>query len=123
MYIAVDKDGNIKGAGGTRIEMDDCETIEITEDIDRLKLSGYIYKDGKIAFDDAKWAEVQRKFELDNLRILREEECFSVINRGDAWYKLVVNTEEREKELQNWYQAWLDVTDTENIPKKPEWIK
>lgn len=58
--------------------------------------------------------------ELNNLRSRREQECFTVINRGEPWYKRL--TEEEKQELETWYQAWLDVTVTKVIPNKPEWV-
>lgn len=58
---------------------------------------------------------------LDGLRQRREEECFSIINRGKLWYDTL--TEEQLNELNNWYNAWLNVTDTEIIPIKPTWVK
>lgn len=57
---------------------------------------------------------------LEKLRKQRETECYSVINRGRLWYNRL--TTEQYAELELWYQAWLDVTDTLKIPKKPEWI-
>ena len=54
------------------------------------------------------------------LRQLRSKVCFSVINRGKLWYERLTN--EQQGELRAWYQAWLDVTDTSNIPRTPEWI-
>ena len=58
--------------------------------------------------------------ELDNLRILRQEECFPIINRGQLWYNTL--TTEQLQELDTWYHAWLDVTITKQIPQKPEWL-
>lgn len=59
--------------------------------------------------------------ELPNfLRGLREKECFPVINRGKLWYNLLTN--EQIAELNDWYIKWLNVTDTLEIPSKPEWL-
>ena len=68
---------------------------------------------------------------LDTLRARREEECFSIINRGVLWYNTL--TTEQQQELNTWYQAWLNVpqvyletkpTDIETIiPTKPTWLK
>lgn len=58
---------------------------------------------------------------IEELRQQREEECFSIINRGALWYNTL--TEEQLTELQTWYKAWLDVTETKIVPKKPIWIK
>lgn len=58
--------------------------------------------------------------ELFALRKEREKECFSVINRGKLWYNLL--TDEQVAELRDWYLAWLNVTETRSIPKKPKWL-
>ena len=31
-------------------------------------------------------------------------------------------TEEQLSELKTWYRAWLDGTNTQTIPEKPEWL-
>lgn len=58
---------------------------------------------------------------LENLRRLRETECFSVVNRGALWYEKLAP--EEKSELAAWYQGWLDVTETGIAPKTPEWLK
>jgi hypothetical protein len=60
-------------------------------------------------------------FDLFELRLTRQVECFPVINRGYLWYKTL--TETQQVELQDWYQAWLDVTETGILPTKPEWLQ
>ncbi len=57
----------------------------------------------------------------DNFRQQREVECFPIINRGQLWYDGL--TEEQKIELKKWYQAWLNVTETLEIPEKPSWLK
>ena len=57
---------------------------------------------------------------LFELRERREIERFSVINRGFLWYERL--TQEQLNELETWYQKWLDVTITGEIPIAPEWI-
>ena len=54
------------------------------------------------------------------LRKEREEQCFSVINRGKLWYDCL--SIEQLSELNDWYFAWLDVTETKVIPVKPKWL-
>jgi len=51
----------------------------------------------------------------------RERECFPIINRGAAWYNTL--SKKQEQELTQWYEAWLDVTETNQPPSKPEWLK
>lgn len=58
---------------------------------------------------------------LNELRERRESECFSIINRGELWYNKL--TEEQIEELNLWYQNWLNVTITKEIPTKPAWLK
>lgn len=58
---------------------------------------------------------------LENLRNQREIECFTIINRGELWYESLNETQ--KKELREWYNAWLDITETKIIPNKPEWLK
>lgn len=63
---------------------------------------------------------IDTKHVSNALRRRRERECFSVVNRGKAWYDLL--TIEQEAELKEWYHAWLNVTDTNVIPVKPSWL-
>ena len=67
-----------------------------------------------------KEAEWQRNHILKVLKTRREQECFSIINRGYLWYLQL--TDEHIRELNVWYDAWLDVTETLTVPKKPDWI-
>ena len=50
----------------------------------------------------------------------REEVCYPIINRGQLWYNRL--TLAQKAELNDWYDAWLDVTETLVIPQTPEWI-
>ena len=58
---------------------------------------------------------------IAHIRDRRAKECFPVINRGKPWYDTL--TDEQKTELTEWYNAWLNATETLVIPKKPEWIK
>lgn len=57
---------------------------------------------------------------LNNLRNQREVECFPIINRGKLWYDTL--TTEQVTELNEWYMAWLDITETKIIPTRPSWL-
>ena len=59
--------------------------------------------------------------DTEMLRGYRNEVCFTIINRGKIWYDTL--TEEQIEELRIWYNAWLDVTNTNIIPEKPEWLR
>lgn len=63
---------------------------------------------------------VDTKNELNTLRKLRTKECFPIVNRGKLWYDCL--TAEQISELNDWYFAWLNVTETKVIPTKPEWL-
>ena len=68
----------------------------------------------------SKAAAFKEKSEIRQLRRRREEECFAVINRGELWYEHL--TVPQKVELGHWYDAWLNVTETKVVPKKPEWL-
>lgn len=57
------------------------------------------------------------KTEIDALRKRREYECFPIVNRGILWYDRL--TKEQINALDEWYQAWLDVTETGVVPGWP----
>lgn len=57
----------------------------------------------------------------DGLRVMRDIECYPIINRGQAWYKRLSKTQETDLDI--WYQNWLDVTDTFVKPNKPSFVK
>lgn len=58
--------------------------------------------------------------EKDNIRVNRNTQCFSIINRGPIWYNLL--TEDQIKEINEWYLAWLNAPDTGIIPERPSWL-
>ena len=64
------------------------------------------------------FAEEQK---IERLRYRRERECFSVIDRSVLWHNRL--TEEQKSELNVWYQAWLNVTETKVVPEKPAWLE
>ena len=74
-----------------------------------------------ILLTDSEEANLNLKRSLASLRIKRDDECFSIINRGQLWYARL--NEEQKSELQSWYLKWLDVTETGIIPEKPNWLK
>lgn len=58
---------------------------------------------------------------IENLRSRREDECFTFINRGTLWYETL--TANQKEEMKQWYNAWLDVTETKIVPLKPNWLR
>ena len=82
--------------------------VELPEDLD-----GFM--------DEEKDAADKLEIRREELRKQREEECFSVINRGSFWYLTLTLSQWRE--LRSWYLAWLKVTETLTPPERPDWIE
>lgn len=80
----------------------------------------YKLSEGTLIFDPEKEAALQLAEAKEDLRLRRENECFSVINRGQLWYESVSISQLLE--LRSWYKAWLNVTETMVVPEKPEWL-
>ena len=57
---------------------------------------------------------------IQELRDLRAEICFPVINRGQAWYNCL--TAKQKDELAKWYNDWLDAPKTKTEPSAPAWL-
>ena len=94
-------------------EPDDLESFIDT-------FSAYKYEDGNLLLDEQKLQSVNDVRIADELRLKREKACFPIINRGELWYSRL--TAAKKKELDAWYQAWLDVTDTKVLPDMPAWL-
>ena len=82
--------------------------------------TAYRIRDGDLVFDGEKDRENRIEALRTVLRQRRERECFSYINRGQLWYDRL--TDERKRELDDWYSDWLKVTDTLTDPEKPSWL-
>ena len=83
--------------------------------------TGYKVVDGLLVLDEEKDAADKLEIRREELRKQREEECFSVINRGSFWYLTLTLSQWRE--LRSWYLAWLKVTETLTPPERPDWIE
>ena len=99
------------------------DMIEIPDDEAVLLFSGRPVKweDGHVVIDEEQEAKDGYRVLKEQLRKQREVECFPFVNRGSVWYTRL--TEEQYDEINLWYQAWLNVTETLEAPKKPEWLK
>lgn len=121
MKIQIDKNGYVENYVIVG-ESSACDIeVEEPENFDFSNYNAYKLVDDVLVLDAEKAKELASKLQKDELRITRSRDCFSVINRGALWYKKL--TDEQKAELEIWYQAWLDVTDTMVIPEKPEWLK
>ena len=109
----------------TTVPHHEYDMIEIEDETAITEISGII--DGQLTYipyseeEIAVKNEQKRLYELNMLRMRRDSECFSVINRGNIWYSRL--TAEQMTQLNAWYNAWLDITETKTIPEKPEWLK
>lgn len=121
VYYLINNNNEIYQDGYDKFH-NDC--LEMEEENYHIK-NGY---NGALFFEDymetkeykEKEAIFKQTQNIKRLRRQRESECFPVINRGALWYEL--RTEEEKIELREWYQKWLDVTDTLVIPEKPTWL-
>jgi hypothetical protein len=104
---------------------DDDAQIEIAEPDDledfETNYRSYHIVDDKLVKDEEEQIRVEDEEELQYLREQREKICFPIINRGELWYSRL--TEEQKNELNIWYDAWLDITETRVIPEMPEWLE
>ena len=110
------------------VERDDFEYFENALSMPKTDykiINGYngaLYLEEYTKTEEYKQKETawQKAHITKNLRMRRESECFSVINRGYLWYMQL--SEAQLGELSAWYQNWLDVTATQEVPQKPEWL-
>ena len=98
------------------IDLPDPEDIAHFEE----HFAAYKVRDGTATFNSEQNETLLSEAQKDEFRLRREKECFSVINRGQLWYEGISLT--RLLELRQWYQAWLNVTETMVVPEKPTWI-
>ena len=107
----------IGGFGTASVAVNEPENIDDFENNYR----SYYLSDGNILVkSDDKQKEIEEQRELTNLRSQREKACFPYVNRGEMWYSRL--SADQKDELNVWYQAWLDVTDTKVVPEAPAWL-
>ena len=99
------------------IDLPDPEDIAHFEE----HFAAYQVRDGTAAFDSEHDEVLQTEAKKAEFRLRRETECFSVINRGQLWYEGISIAQLLE--LRQWYKAWLNVTETMVVPKKPTWLE
>lgn len=120
MIIQIDDNNNVIGYSNYSLYM---EPDERNIEIDELDVPDDFFKDYlKYSYRDKKLFKhsTLSSREQENIRSKRIKECFSIINRGKAWYDML-NAEEKE-ELGKWYHEWLDATDTGVIPDLPSFL-
>ena len=121
MKVLLNEQGYVESYALEGELVDALETAE-PNDLSHLEkhFTSYRMRDGTLVFDEGKDAQAQSEAAKAEYRRRRELECFPIINRGQLWYD--TPSEGQLSELKNWYQAWLDGTNTQTIPEKPEWL-
>lgn len=121
MKVLLNEQGYVESYAMEGELVDALETAE-PNDLSHLEkhFTSYRMRDGTLVFDEGKDAQAQSEAAKAEYRRRRELECFPIINRGQLWYDTL--SEGQLSELKNWYQAWLDGTNTQTIPEKPEWL-
>ena len=124
--IGILSNGRIQGETMYEVELDEAMHDKIVANMGRF----VVEQDGEDLFlnyvpqSESELAEERRQMtenEKNSLRNRRSKECYEVINRGKLWYARLTN--EQLRELDDWYNQWLQVTDTMTVPQKPYWIK
>lgn len=123
MQIILNEQGYVKayaligGFSSPSIEVNEPEDIN---DFENNYRSYCLSEDGKLVKNDEKQKEIEEQRIVADLRIQREKLCFPYVNRGALWYECLTN--DQKTELAEWYQAWLNVTETKTVPQKPMWL-
>lgn len=98
-------------------KIENC-VVKISKHPPTIKLDDLFVKDNEffdtIVMNDRK-STMQRVY-----RHMRENVCYLVVNRGRLWYDHL--TLAQQTELNDWYEQWLDITETFNAPETPEWV-
>lgn len=121
MQVYLDKNGYVLSYAIIGTLSDGIEVEEL-KDLRHFQENYQAYKvvDNQLVFDSA-YAAIRKISEKQHeLRERREAECFSIINRGQLWYDSL--TPQQRAELQQWYDAWLEVTETLQPPETPDWL-
>ena len=103
-------------------ELENGIEVDTPNDIDTFidAFRAYKYENGQLILDQDKLQMLNEECFNEELRLKRQKLCFPYINRGELWYNRLSDTQKNE--LDTWYQAWLDVTDTKVVPIAPEWL-
>ena len=122
MQVTTDESGYISGYA-TEGELTGGTQMSEPEDLSHFisHWQSYRIQDDTLVFDEARDTTLNEESEKENLRLLRQTECFSVVDRGKLWYSTL--TKEQLSELTSWYNSWLNVTETKSVPEKPEWLR
>lgn len=119
------EDGTRAGIINTVYHVDDIDkTSEFYQEF-KNNYPMYIYDKFQktYTYDNELAAQADWSLTADDIRDLRETECFKYINRGPLWETLYAYDLTRITQLREWYVAWLNAPITHVIPERPSWIK
>lgn len=121
MQVLTNTDGYITSFAIDGILVDGTE-VEAPKDLEHFLQHYHCYqiRKGALRLDRKRLQAEKEAVQKEVIRERRRKECFPIINRGSPWYERL--SEEQRAELNTWYQAWLDATETGAIPKTPEWL-
>lgn len=121
MQILCDENGYVSSYAFIGSLVDGIE-VPMPEDENHFSdhFCAYTVEDGKLVFDEKQAAVLANKEMIDDIRHRRETECFPIVNRGQLWYDKL--SKKKKEELEQWYQAWLDTTNTGVVPEKLAWL-
>lgn len=121
MQVYLDKDGYVTSYAIIGTLVDGIEVAEL-KDLRHFQehYSAYKVVEGQLVFDDTKESTLEKETIKQELRDRRDKECFAIINRGQLWYESLDG--QQRTELRDWYNAWLNVTETLVVPEKPTWL-
>ena len=97
--------------------------VPMPEDMEQFLQRFYAYQltGGELRYIAEEYQAVQTEEQRRILRKRRETECFTVVDRGPLWFARL--SQPQTLELEQWYQAWLDATETMVAPDRPAWLK
>lgn len=121
MFVLLDENGYVQsyavvGSIDGGIEVDPPADMESFE----ANYRAYRVINKKLSTNDLDYKAAEHEQLIVNLRSRRMIECFPYINRGELWYNTL--TSAQKAELDTWYHAWLEVTETLVVPEKPDWL-
>ena len=121
MKVTLDENGYVKewALVGDNGGMDVPEPEELESFLECF--TGYKVENGILVKDEEKDTAERLNLKKSILRQRRKTECFSYINRGQLWYTTL--SVKQLAELTAWYTAWLKVTETMEVPDRPDWLE
>lgn len=121
MQVYLDENGYVNSYANVGALVDGIKT-NTPIDLEHFKEHYQAYKvvNNALVFDSQKEVVIELEERREELRTLRETECFSYVDRSQFWYDSLSSTQ--LVELHTWYDAWLNVTETMIIPERPTWL-